>query len=247
MIRQMMKRGLGLGLELGKIAAKEALTTVKSALESRRGSGDGSRGESPYASADARASMRPPAPPPPSARAGIHDADAHDHRHEHGHSHGHDHGHDHGHSHGHSHGQPQGGTAAPARTVVAEVQLGKKPGSAPREGLPRRVGDVETYIQQAIAQNPVLLFVKGTPSAPACGFSARVMDMFNRTGVPYQTVNVVEDPEIREGIKAFTQWPTIPQIFIQGEFVGGCDIVTEMFQNGEMQQKLATIGKTPAA
>jgi monothiol glutaredoxin len=89
-------------------------------------------------------------------------------------------------------------------------------------------------IQAAIDANPVMLFMKGTPSFPQCGFSARVVQILSHMGVPFGSANVLEDMEIREGIKEFSNWPTIPQLYVGGEFVGGCDIVMEMFQAGEL-------------
>ena len=89
-------------------------------------------------------------------------------------------------------------------------------------------------IQSTITENPVVLFMKGTPVFPQCGFSARVVQILSHMGVPFAGVNVLEDMEIREGIKSFTNWPTIPQLYVKGEFVGGCDIVMEMFQSGEL-------------
>ena len=89
-------------------------------------------------------------------------------------------------------------------------------------------------IQATITENPVVLFMKGTPVFPQCGFSARVVQILTHMGAPFAGVNVLEDMEIREGIKSFTNWPTIPQLYVGGEFVGGCDIVMEMFQSGEL-------------
>jgi monothiol glutaredoxin len=97
-------------------------------------------------------------------------------------------------------------------------------------------------IQAQIDANPVLLFMKGTPMFPQCGFSARVIQILKHAGVPFKTVNVLEDQEIREGIKAFSNWPTIPQLYVKGEFVGGCDIITDMYQSGELQTLLAEKG-----
>jgi monothiol glutaredoxin len=97
-------------------------------------------------------------------------------------------------------------------------------------------------IQAQIDANPVLLFMKGTPMFPQCGFSARVIQILKHAGVPFKTVNVLEDQEIREGIKAFSTWPTIPQLYVKGEFIGGCDIITEMYQSGELQTLLAEKG-----
>ncbi len=97
-------------------------------------------------------------------------------------------------------------------------------------------------IQSTLDENPVVLFMKGTPVFPQCGFSARVVQILSHMGVPFSGVNVLEDMEIREGIKAFTNWPTIPQLYVKGEFVGGCDIVMEMFQSGELATLLAEKG-----
>jgi monothiol glutaredoxin len=101
-------------------------------------------------------------------------------------------------------------------------------------------------IKSEIEANPVLLFMKGTPVFPQCGFSARVVQILTHMGVPFKGVNVLEDMEIREGIKAYTNWPTIPQLYVAGEFVGGCDIITEMFQAGELQSLMTEKGVTPA-
>ena len=90
-------------------------------------------------------------------------------------------------------------------------------------------------IQDDIERNDVMLYMKGTPMFPQCGFSARVVQILNHMGVPFQSANVLDDAELREGIKTFSQWPTIPQLYVKGEFVGGCDIVTEMFQSGELE------------
>ncbi|PZP40304.1 MAG: Grx4 family monothiol glutaredoxin [Azospirillum brasilense] len=100
------------------------------------------------------------------------------------------------------------------------------------------MSDVSARIQQEITENPVVLYMKGTPAFPQCGFSARVVQILSHVGVPFKGVNVLADPELREGIKSFTNWPTIPQLYVQGEFVGGCDIVMEMFQSGELQTLL---------
>ena len=102
-------------------------------------------------------------------------------------------------------------------------------------------------IQSDISANPVVLYMKGTPVFPQCGFSARVVQILSHVGVPFKGVNVLEDMEIREGIKSFANWPTIPQLYVKGEFVGGCDIVTEMFQSGELQTMLEEKGVTPKA
>jgi monothiol glutaredoxin len=104
------------------------------------------------------------------------------------------------------------------------------------------MSDVVERIEADIKNNPVVLYMKGTPVFPQCGFSARVVQILSHLGVPFKGVNVLEDMEIREGIKAYTNWPTIPQLYVQGEFVGGCDIVMEMFQSGELQGMLKEKG-----
>ena len=97
-------------------------------------------------------------------------------------------------------------------------------------------------IKQDITANRVMLFMKGNALFPQCGFSARVVQILSHMGVPFQTANVLEDAGLREGIKAYSQWPTIPQLYVDGEFVGGCDIVTEMFQSGELESLLKEKG-----
>jgi monothiol glutaredoxin len=97
-------------------------------------------------------------------------------------------------------------------------------------------------IQGDITENPVMLYMKGTALFPQCGFSARVVQILTHLGVPFQTANVLEDMELREGVKHFSNWPTIPQLYVKGEFVGGCDIVTEMFQSGELETLLTKKG-----
>jgi monothiol glutaredoxin len=93
-------------------------------------------------------------------------------------------------------------------------------------------------IQNEITENPVMLYMKGTAMFPQCGFSARVVQILSHLGVPFKTANVLEDVELRDGIKQFSHWPTVPQLYVSGEFVGGCDIVTEMFQSGELETLL---------
>lgn len=91
------------------------------------------------------------------------------------------------------------------------------------------------WIRKQIAANDVVLFMKGTKQVPQCGFSGRVTQILNHMGIPFQDVNVLEDLAVRDGIKRFSNWPTIPQLYVKGEFVGGCDIITEMFQSGELE------------
>jgi len=102
-------------------------------------------------------------------------------------------------------------------------------------------------IQSEIDANPVMLYMKGNAMFPQCGFSARVVQILTHVGVPFQTANVLEDPALRDGVKAFSNWPTIPQLYVKGELVGGCDIVTEMFQSGELETLLAEKGVVVSA
>ena len=97
-------------------------------------------------------------------------------------------------------------------------------------------------IREEISDSEVVLFMKGTPVFPQCGFSAAVAQVLTVMGVKYKGINVLEDPGIREGIKSFSNWPTIPQLYVKGEFVGGCDIVREMYDSGELQQLFADKG-----
>ena len=101
---------------------------------------------------------------------------------------------------------------------------------------------VNDRIQQEIDDQPVVLFMKGTPVFPQCGFSAAVVQVLTLLGVQFKGVDVLSDPQIRDGIKDFSDWPTIPQLYVKGEFVGGCDIIREMFENGELKQVLADKG-----
>ena len=101
---------------------------------------------------------------------------------------------------------------------------------------------VHDRIRQQVTGNPVVLFMKGTPVFPQCGFSAAVVQMLTHMGVKFKGIDVLTDPEIRQGIKEYSSWPTIPQLYVKGEFVGGCDIIREMFQAGELQQLFAEKG-----
>ncbi len=102
--------------------------------------------------------------------------------------------------------------------------------------------DAHTQIDNEVKSNDVVLFMKGTPQFPMCGFSGQVVQILNHLGVPYKGVNVLEDDAVRQGIKEYSNWPTIPQLYVKGEFVGGCDIIREMFQAGELQSHLASKG-----
>jgi monothiol glutaredoxin len=104
------------------------------------------------------------------------------------------------------------------------------------------MNDINAVIDAQVKSNDVFLYMKGTPDFPMCGFSGRVVQILDYLGVEYKSANVLEDQELREGIKAYTNWPTIPQLYVKGEFVGGADIVTEMFQDGELQSHLTEKG-----
>ncbi|WP_339758881.1 Grx4 family monothiol glutaredoxin [uncultured Hoeflea sp.] len=97
-------------------------------------------------------------------------------------------------------------------------------------------------IKNELGSQDVVLFMKGTPVFPQCGFSNAVVQVLTYLGVPFKGVNVLEDAEIRQGIKDFSEWPTIPQLYVKGEFVGGCDIIREMFQSSELQQHMTDAG-----
>lgn len=101
---------------------------------------------------------------------------------------------------------------------------------------------VNQRIRAAVGENDVLLFMKGTPVFPQCGFSAMVVQVLSLMGVRFKGINVLEDPELRDGIKTFSDWPTIPQLYVKGEFVGGSDIVREMYESGELAELMSTSG-----
>jgi monothiol glutaredoxin len=98
--------------------------------------------------------------------------------------------------------------------------------------------EIRDFIQNAIGENRVMLFMKGTPEQPACGFSMRTSAALNALGVQYAALDILPDPRIRQELSAISNWPTIPQLFIEGELVGGCDIVTEMYETGELAERL---------
>lgn len=104
------------------------------------------------------------------------------------------------------------------------------------------MSDIQAWIDNEVKSNDVLLFMKGTPNFPQCGFSGQVVQILDYLGVDYKGVNVLENMEVRQGIKDYAGWPTIPQLYVKGEFVGGCDIVREMFQAGELQTLLTDKG-----
>ena len=98
------------------------------------------------------------------------------------------------------------------------------------------MSDTATKIREQVTSDPVVLYMKGTPVFPMCGFSAAVVQILSQTGVKFQTYNVLDDAELRQGLKEFSNWPTFPQLYVDGELVGGCDIVREMYQSGELAQ-----------
>ena len=102
--------------------------------------------------------------------------------------------------------------------------------------------DINAFIDDKVKNNAVFLFMKGSPDFPQCGFSGQVVQILNYLGVEYDSANVLESEELRDGIKAYPNWPTIPQLYVKGEFIGGADIVREMFQSGELQSHLQKAG-----
>lgn len=112
------------------------------------------------------------------------------------------------------------------------------------------MSDINSWIDNEVKTNDVVLFMKGTPTFPQCGFSGQVVQILDYLGVEYKGVNVLENDDVREGIKTYSNWPTIPQLYVKGEFLGGCDIVREMFKEGELASLLTekgiTVQATPA-
>jgi monothiol glutaredoxin len=109
---------------------------------------------------------------------------------------------------------------------------------APAPAVDEQSSPIREAITEAIAEHKVILFMKGTPEAPACGFSARTVGMLQSLDVPFAAVDILPDPRIRQELSAISQWPTIPQLFVDGELIGGCDIVTEMYESGELAEAL---------
>jgi monothiol glutaredoxin len=131
--------------------------------------------------------------------------------------------------------------AAGAVALYIIVAKGGDLDSPLRKG-PIAMSNARERIEKVISENPVVLFMKGTPQFPQCGFSGQVIQILDYLGAPVHGVNVLEDADIREGVKQYANWPTIPQLYIKGEFIGGCDITREMFQSGELAAMLAEAG-----
>lgn len=109
------------------------------------------------------------------------------------------------------------------------------------------MSDINARIQGLIDASPVFLFMKGSPTFPQCGFSATVVAILDHLGVQYDSANILEDADLRQGVKDFSNWPTIPQLYVKGEFIGGCDITKEMFESGELRQLFQEKGVLQAA
>jgi monothiol glutaredoxin len=101
--------------------------------------------------------------------------------------------------------------------------------------------EVQKVIDETVKNTPIVMFIKGNPGMPQCGFSKGVLDIFEDMGIPFKSIDVLADPLIREGIKRYTQWPTIPQVFVKGEFIGGFDIVRELYEKGELKTMLEAL------
>jgi len=113
------------------------------------------------------------------------------------------------------------------------------------------MSEIQAWIQNEVKSNDVVLFMKGTPTFPQCGFSSQVVQILDYLGIDYKGINVLENMDIRQGVKEYSNWPTIPQLYVKGEFVGGCDIISEMFQEGELQtfltEKCVPFAEVPAS
>jgi monothiol glutaredoxin len=105
---------------------------------------------------------------------------------------------------------------------------------------------IEAFIDNEVKSNDVVLFMKGTPQFPMCGFSGQVVQILDYVGAPYKGLNVLDSADLRQGIKDYSNWPTVPQLYVKGEFVGGCDIIREMFETGELEQLMKEKGVTLA-
>lgn len=120
--------------------------------------------------------------------------------------------------------------------------LGNRPTPPPMgEEIPEVQGELQEKIQSLIHSSNVVLFMKGNPQFPQCGFSANVVGILNQLGKPFKTFDILSDPEVRQGLKEYSNWPTFPQLYVKGDLVGGNDILTEMYQQGELQKLFATL------
>lgn len=128
-----------------------------------------------------------------------------------------------------------GAPAAPAPVRKVTLAPTAAPDEEREEASPRGDKPVAAFIDEVVKQNPVAIFMKGSPTAPQCGFSASASGILSSYGKPYAHVNVLADPDIREGVKSYTSWPTIPQVFVGGEFVGGADILKQLHDSGELK------------
>src|SRR6516225_11231230 len=149
---------------------------------------------------------------------------------------------------------PHGGASSPpfyfGCTIVWATYIGRyrvrwaEPARGDQGLRPQKDTDmsIEEFIKNEVKSNDVVLFMKGTPQFPQCGFSGQVVQILDHLGVGYKGLNVLESAELRNGIKVYSNWPTIPQLYVKGEFVGGCDIIREMFQAGELQQLFSDKG-----
>jgi monothiol glutaredoxin len=132
--------------------------------------------------------------------------------------------------------------AAICGTYIATLRARFDAGGEPAAPGRMTAMSIDQFINNEVKGNDVVLFMKGTPQFPMCGFSGQVVQILDYLGVPYKGLNVLENDELRDGIKDYSNWPTIPQLYVKGEFVGGCDIIREMFQAGELQSLLKDKG-----
>ena len=137
---------------------------------------------------------------------------------------------------------PRSGSLAKACTEVSTPERTRKVPSRLNEKASSARNTVHAFIASTLAEHDVVLFMKGTPDQPRCGFSSLAVQILDHVGAPFVGVDVLQDETLREGIKSFTDWPTIPQLYVKGEFVGGSDIVREMFQAGELQALMTEKG-----
>jgi len=137
---------------------------------------------------------------------------------------------------------PPSAPSTPTKREVPIVQTA--PPAAPKASHPRGGADPQEYIASVIADNPVVLFMKGSPRQPQCGFSANAAGILQSYGSEFHHVDIIADPEVRQGVKEFSNWPTLPQIYVGGEFLGGSDILRQMHEQGELGELIAAANKT---